>query len=119
MIFPEMVDQLMESQKLLQALWDLRRSLKELLEGKEELELTTIMDRLNTFRLSSLRFLMYRDWGAFEEFSDAMVAAGNPIELRTRVRKFVSFLEMLTQEVSKRSVLRDSLSDMDAAGKLQ
>ena len=76
-------------------------------KGKE-FDLNRVMDRLTSFRESSLRYLMYRDWGEFERLSDAIITATSEIELRTLLRKFVSFLEALVQEVSNRSVLRES-----------
>ncbi len=111
MIFPSMVDRLQEAQKLFQELWILRQAIKDVLEKKEEIDLNQIMERLTLFRESSLRYLMYQDWGEFEQFSDAIVIAMNQIELRTLLRKFVSFLETLIQEVSKRSVLQESASE--------
>jgi hypothetical protein len=49
---------------------------------------------------------MYQDWGEFERFSDSLVTAANEVEVRMLLRKFISFLEVLMQEVSKRSVLQ-------------
>ena len=107
-IFPSTVDRLQEAQKLLQELWDLRQAIKDLLDKGKEFDLNRVMDRLTSFRESSLRYLMYRDWGEFERLSDAIITATSEIELRTLLRKFVSFLEALVQEVSNRSVLRES-----------
>jgi len=107
-IFPSMVDRLQEAQKLLQELWDLRQAIKDLLDKGKEFDLNRVMDRLTSFRESSLRYLMYRDWGEFERLSDAIITTTSEIELRTLLRKFVSFLEALVQEVSNRSVLQES-----------
>ena len=60
------------------------------------------------FKDTSLRSLMYRDWAEFEAFSDALAISTNLIEIRTHIRRFVSFLEMLIQEVSKRSIFREN-----------
>jgi hypothetical protein len=51
---------------------------------------------------------MYRDWVEFEAFSDALAVSINLMEIRTHIRKFVSYLESLIQEVSKRSVFREN-----------
>jgi len=51
---------------------------------------------------------MYRDWEEFQRFSDSTITASNPIELRILLRKFVSFLETLVQEVSKRGILHET-----------
>ncbi len=107
-LFPARAGQLVAAEKLRQDLWDLRRWLMDLLADKEELDATRIVERIGAFKDSSLHSLMYRDWAEFESFSDAIVVSINLAEIRTRMRKFVSYLETLIQEVSKRSVFRES-----------
>ena len=107
-VFPSMIDRLQQAEKLKQDLWDLRQFLRNLMEKKEELDSHRIVERVSAFRESSLRYLMYRDWGEFERFSDALVAATGRMEIRTLLKKFGSFLETLIQEVSKRSVFSRS-----------
>ena len=43
-------------------------------------------------------------------FSDALVTSSSPLEVRNHLRKFVSYLEALVQEVSKRSTLSEASS---------
>jgi len=88
-------------------LWDLRQRLTDVLSNKEELDSNKIIERLVSFKDTSLRSLMYRDWAEFEAFSDALSISTNFIEIRTHIRKFADFLEMLIQEVSKRSIFQD------------
>jgi hypothetical protein len=107
-LFPARAGQLVTAEKLRQDLWDLRRWLMDMLGEREELDSTQIVERINAFRDSSLHSLMYRDWAEFESFCDAVVVSINLAEIRTRVRKFVSYLETLIQEVSKRSVFREN-----------
>jgi len=106
-LFPSMVHSLENTQKLRKDLWDLRQYLKSVLERREELDLNGVLEKLTTFRETSLRLLMYRDWGEFEQLSDTLVAASDGLEARTHLRKFISFLETLLQEISKRSVLQE------------
>ncbi len=105
-VFPSMVEGLQQGQKLTGDLWDLRSDLKGELDRENGFDLSMVLDRITRFRESSLRFLMYQDWGEFERFSDSLIAAGNEIEARALLRRFVRFLEVLVQEVSKRSVLQ-------------
>ena len=105
-VFPSMVEGLQQGQKLTRDLWDLRCELKTELDRENGFDLSLVLDRITRFRESSLRFLMYQDWGEFERFSDSLIAAGNEIEARSLLRRFVRFLEVLVQEVSKRSVLQ-------------
>lgn len=107
-LFPSRSGELVASEKLRQDLWNLRRYLKDVIDNREELNPTSVMERLISFKEGSLRFLMYRDWAEFEAFSDALAVSGNFLELRTQIRKFTDFLETLIQEVSKRSVFQQS-----------
>jgi hypothetical protein len=107
LLFPSRAESLLTAEKLRQDLWDLRQWLTDVLGNKEELDSHRIIERLISFKETSLRSLMYRDWAEFEAFSDALAVSTNFIEIRTHIRKFVSFLEMLIQEVSKRSVFQE------------
>jgi hypothetical protein len=66
------------------------------------------MERLAAFRESSLGLLMYRDWGEFEQFSDVLITSRDHMEVRTNLRRFVRFLEVLVTEVSKDSIFQKS-----------
>lgn len=105
-LFPSMLEGLQQGQKLRKDLWELRQDLKAELEKSAGFDLSHMLDRIAQFREASLRYLMYQDWGEFERFSDALITAGNEMEVRVLLRKFVGFLEVLMQEVSKRSVLQ-------------
>ena len=106
-LFPSRAESLSAAEKLRQDLWDLRQWLTDVLANNAELDSQSIIERLVLFKENSLRSLMYRDWAEFETFSDALSIATNFIEIRTHIRKFVGFLEMLIQEVSKRNVFQD------------
>jgi hypothetical protein len=106
-IFPSRTERLVEGEKLRQDLWDLRQWLLAVLENKEDLDSTIIVERIASFRDVSHQSLMYRDWAEFESFTDGLATSGNFIETRTCIRKFVSYLEALIQEVSKRSIFGD------------
>jgi hypothetical protein len=106
-LFPSRADSLISAEKVRQDLWDLRQWLSDVSSSQEELDSNKIIERLSAFKDHSLRYLMYRDWAEFEGFSDALAIAANFIEIRTHIRKFVHYLEMLIQEVSKRSVFHD------------
>lgn len=107
-LFPSMVEGLQKAQRLRQDLWELRQGLKDALERKEEFDVSRLMERLAAFRETSLRHLMYRDWGEFERFADALIAAGSEVEARAQLRGFINYLDLLVLEVSKRSVLREA-----------
>ena len=106
-LFPSRADSLVSAEKLRKDLSELRQWLDNVSSSKEELDSEKINETLATFKDGSLRLLMYRDWEEFEVFSDAVAIASNYIEIRTHIRKFIGYLDMLIQEVSKRSIFRD------------
>jgi len=71
------------------------------------LDSNRIIERVGEFRDVSLRSLMYRDWAEFETFSDSLAVSIDAMETRTHIRKFVSYLESLIQQVSKRRVFQE------------
>ncbi len=103
-LFPSRAARVVAGEKLRKDLWDLRQWLTDVLHNKEELDSSQIIARVTAFKDASLRSLMYRDWAEFEALADALALSGNFIEIRTHIRKFVSFLDMLIQEISKRSI---------------
>jgi hypothetical protein len=105
-LFPTMAEGLEKGRQLTKDLWDLRQALTVELEKGSSLDLSFVMERVSHFREASLRHLMYQDWGEFEGFSDSLISAGSEVEIRALLRKFVGFLEVLLQEVSKRSILQ-------------
>jgi hypothetical protein len=105
-LFPSMAEGSQKARRLRQNLWDLRQELRDALDGQVDFDITKLMERLGKFREVSLRDLMYRDWGEFERFSDALITAKDSLESRTVLRKFISFLDVLLAEVSKRSALQ-------------
>jgi hypothetical protein len=110
-LFPSRAERLVTGEKLRQNLWDLRQWLIAVLENREELDSTRILEHLTSFKDSSLQSLMYRDLAEFESFSDELTTSGNFLEIRTCIRKFVSYLEALIQEVSKRSTFAEKQAD--------
>jgi len=110
-VFPSMLENMQRAQKARQDLWDLRQYLRDILQNKSAMDTNSVVERIAAFCEASLRYLMYRDWGEFERLSDALVMATNAIEVRTLLRKFATFLETLLEEVSKRSVLKESARD--------
>jgi hypothetical protein len=103
-LFPSRRERLLEGEKLRKDLWELRRWLMDILDNRKELDSDEIIIRLHDFKDASLHSLMYRDWAEFDAFLEALTVSGNFIEIRTHIRKFTGFLEMLIQEISKRSV---------------
>jgi hypothetical protein len=112
-VYPALTDSASKSLLLRQDLSELRSFLKEMLDGRPEPVLDEIIGRMSRFREKSLPLLMYKDWADFEMFSDGIVSAASSMEARILLRKFISYIETLIQEVSKRSSF--SHGDADTA----
>jgi hypothetical protein len=107
-LFPSRMARLLEAEKLKRDLWDLRQWLTDILANKEEMDSSRIIMRITAFKDASLQSLMYRDWAEFDSFLDTLAVSVNFLEIRTHIRKFAGFLEMLIQEVSKRSIFQEN-----------
>jgi hypothetical protein len=106
MLFPAMAEGIQQGQRLRADLWELRHDLIREIEKATGLDLNCVLERIARFRETSLRFLMYQDWGEFERCSESLITAANDVDARALLRKFVGFLETLLQEVAKRNVLQ-------------
>lgn len=115
MLFPQRADGFLTANRLRQDLWELRQYLKQILEKQDVSDSSKIIERLGLLRDTSMNDLMHPDHVEFERFADALISSSNPLEVRNHMRKFVSYLEALTQEVSKRSVLQEA-SSLEALG---
>lgn len=109
-LFPQRAYGFQIAYRLRQDLWELRQHLKHLLERQEAPDSSKIIERLALLRDTSMSDLMHGDCIEFERFSDALVTSNSPLEVRNHLRKFVSYLEALVQEVSKRSTLSEASS---------
>jgi len=110
-LFPHMVEGFHKSQQLRQALWQLRQDFRDVLEGRVQFDLGLLMERMAQFRETSLKYLMYRDWGEFERFSDSLITSTSSAEVRNHLRTFVIYLDLLVAEVSKRNVLKQDIGE--------
>ena len=106
-LFPSRAERLVAGERIRQDLWNLRQWLVNILANKEEMDTNKIIERLTFFKDTSLRSLMFRDWAEFEDYTETLAISNSFIEMRTQTRKFISFLEALIQEVSKRSLSQE------------
>lgn len=61
---------------------------------------------VQVFRETSMRYLMFRDWAAFESFIEEFSTRKDAESLRFTLHKFSVFIDTMVGEVSKRAVLR-------------
>ncbi len=84
-------------------------ALIDLVNDSEKESLTSIAEQIESFRLGSMRFLMYKDWQAYESLTEPIIASiengESPIDL---LHSFGCYLETLLGQVKGRAVLADS-----------
>jgi hypothetical protein len=101
-LFPPRPERIQESEKVRRDLWQLRQSIKSMLDRREELESHRIVEQISLLGETSLRYLMSRDWEEFERFSDAVVTGRDRSEIRALLRNFITTLENLIGDISLR-----------------
>jgi hypothetical protein len=109
-LFPARKERVVAGEKLRKELWSLRQWLMDVLENRKALDTSQIIVQLSSFKESSLHSLMFRDWAEFDAILDALSIESSFIEIRTHLRKFVSFLESLITQLAKRSVSQEKQS---------
>lgn len=106
-LFNNFRTKLEQSLLLRRELWDVLAAMRRAGEAPGQTAPRELLDRLNDFRDGSLRFLMYKDWEAFERFVEEVTAAKSSSELHPVLHRFQAFLETLFGQVSMRAVLAD------------
>lgn len=105
-LFDNFKTKLEQSLLLRGELWDILSASKRSGETGQ-FNLGDLLGRLDKFRAGSLRFLMYKDWEAFERFVEELSAAKSTAQLQPVLHRFQAFLETLFSQVSMRAVLAD------------
>lgn len=72
----------------------------------------SLLDRVEAFRGGSLRYLMRKDWEAFDGFVDEIVSARGAQEFASEVKKFQTYLETLLGHVQMRAALKGQPADV-------
>src|SRR6266850_2236223 len=84
-------------------------ALIDLVNDTKKESLASIAGQIESFRLGSMRFLMYKDWQAYEALTEPIIASiengESPIDL---LHSFGCYLETLLGQVKGRAVLTDS-----------
>ncbi|HZH32993.1 MAG TPA: hypothetical protein VEY11_19650 [Pyrinomonadaceae bacterium] len=103
-----------QSLTLRRDLWMLLQHVLQAEKDRDRRPLAPLLERLDTFREESLRFLMYRDWEPFERFVAELIAARGAVELTPVLHRFGTYLEALFGQVNMRTVLADHPFDYPA-----
>jgi hypothetical protein len=116
MLFPSVGEGVQNSLSLEKELWGLRQDLRAVLDKTSGLEIDRILDRITLFQESSLRHMVFQEWGEFERFSESLITATGQTEVRNLLRNLVSFLEGVMLELARRSAARHSARTTESPG---
>ncbi len=105
-IFADYINRLEQTRKLLSSLEKLIEHVIVFRDGRLENEVLHACIR--QFKDTSLKYLMFKDWQVFEQFQKNIVATDNDDNLDILLSDFETYLEALTKEIKKRSVLQEN-----------
>lgn len=104
-IFPDYVTRLEQSLKLRSDIHQLNGVVKEFGMKGNLHQLSTLIKKIEQFKLNSMKFLMYKDWFEFDNFYIEVCACKTTGNLSFVLHRFETFLTTLLKEVNKRSIL--------------
>lgn len=103
-----------QSLSLRRDLWTLLQLVLQAEKDRDRRPLAPLLAHLEDFHEGSLRFLMYKDWEAFERFMAEVHAARGAVELTPVLHRFGTYLEALFGQINMRTVLADHPFDHPA-----
>jgi len=115
-LFDTFQTRLEQSLVLRKDLWTLLQIVRRAEQERDKHPIARILERLDSFREGSLRFLMYKDWEACERFMEEVAAARGAVEVTPVLHRFGAYLETLFGQVNMRSVLVEHGFDYSEAG---
>ncbi len=110
-IFQTKLDQ---SIALRESLWALLQLVRQAEREREGQPVAALLERLADFRTGAMRYLMYKDWEAYERFVEEATLARGAIELAPVLHRFGTYLETLFSQINMRAVLADHPFDNSA-----
>ncbi len=108
-LFATLITRLEQSKKLLSEISGLAASISDYEKMADHQLLSPLMKSVESFRESSLKYLMYKDWEEYENFIEEITSSKTTESLRFALHRFRVFLGTLSGEVGKRSVLRPAV----------
>ncbi len=106
-IFPEHVTRRQQSLRLREELWALVVSCRRFQESPDRKRLETFADDLAAFRRGAMRYLMFKDWSAFDRFASGFARDCSTKTFLSAAHQFEIFTKTLIREIGKRQVLAD------------
>jgi hypothetical protein len=106
-IFPEHVTRRQQSLRLREELWGLVVSCRRFQESPDKKRLEVFEDDLAAFRRGAMRYLMFKDWSAFDRFASGFARECSTKTFLSAAHQFEIYTKTLIREIGKRQVLAD------------
>ena len=106
-IFPQFQTKVEQSVTIRTEIWKLLVYVRQFIESGTKEGVAPLIERIALFRDASLKFLMYKDWDAYEQFLEEIIVARTIDEVNEVLHRFAVFLETLLGQVNMRAVLAD------------
>jgi hypothetical protein len=115
-IFPDHLTRRQQSLRLRQDLWDLVVACRRFQDSPSKASWRDFVDKLSAFRRGSMRYLMFKDWSAFDRFEEGLSRDRSVRTVLAASHQFEVFVKTLIREVGKRQVLSDRPFDLKMLG---
>jgi len=115
-VFDTFATKLEQSLRLRADTWRLLWSMRLFEQAPDKKKVRPLIKMLTHFRETSLKYLMYRDWGVFEGLLDEAILSRTLDDLLRVIHKFSMFLETLLGQVNMRAVLAEHPFDYPDLG---
>ena len=106
-LFDTFQTKLEQSLALRRDLWIVLQLVRRAERERERQPVSALLERLDSFREGSLRYLMFKDWEAYERFVEEVAIARGAVELTPVLHRFGTYLETLSGQINMRAVLAD------------
>lgn len=113
-LFNTFQTKLEQSVLLRENLWALLQLVRQAEREREGPLVAPLLERLTGFRAGAMRYLMYKDWEAYERFMEETTLARGAIELAPVLHRLGTYLETLFGQINMRAVLAEHPFDYPA-----
>lgn len=115
-VFPQFQTKVEQSLTIRNDIWRMLVYVRRFMDTGTKEGIASLIERISLFRDASLKYLMYKDWDAYEQFLEEVIVARTMGEIMDVLHRFAVFLETLLGQVNMRAVLADHPFDYPDVG---
>jgi hypothetical protein len=104
-LFDTFKAKLEQSLRLRRDLWTIFQLVRRMERERDLRPFAPLLEHLQAFQRGSMRYLMYKDWEAYERFVEEASAARGAVELAPVLHRFGTYLETLFGQINMRAAL--------------